>query len=157
MLALLLAGFSVQAQLTAKKKCEDFTVDILNGKVNEFKANIGSDQLKSKFPCFSSAEEENASSKCGGGVFFSDKGITFFTGRDYIEINDKFKGKLSMPMMGAARNSFFKTLGNPKIKDDTWDAWQMQYGTLVLHYNKAGKVRLIQMSTLSTENLSLCE
>ena len=110
-LALLFTSFSVHAQLTAKKKCEDFTVDVLNGKVNEFKANIGAEQLKAKFPCFSSAEEENNSSKCGGGVFFADKGITFFTGRDYVEINDKFKGKLSMPLMGAARNSFFQNIG----------------------------------------------
>ena len=62
-----------------------------------------------------------------------------------------------MPIMGASRNSFFKTLGNPKIKDDTWDAYQMQYGTLILYYNKANKVRLIQMSTQPTETLSLCE
>ena len=59
--------------------------------------------------------------------------------------------------MGANRNSFFKTLGNPKIKDESWDAFQMQYGTLVLHYNKANKVRLIQISTLATEALNLCE
>jgi hypothetical protein len=67
------------------------------------------------------------------------------------------KGSLSLPIMGASRNSFFKTLGNPKIKDDTWDAFQMQYGTLVLHYNKANKVIKIQISTLPTEALNLCE
>jgi hypothetical protein len=156
-LALLLVTVSVNAQLTAKKKCDDFTVDILNGKVNEFKANTTADQLKAKFPCFTGSEEENSSSKCGGLVIFKDKDLTFFTGRDYIEIGEKFKGKLSLALMGAARNSFFKTLGHPKIKDDTWDAYQMQYGTLVLHYNKANKVRLIQISTLPTENLSLCQ
>jgi hypothetical protein len=59
--------------------------------------------------------------------------------------------------MGVARNSLFKTLGNPKIKDDNWDAYQMAYGTLVLHYNKAGKVNLVQFSTRGTESLSLCE
>jgi hypothetical protein len=148
---------AANAQLVAKKKCEDFLVDVLNGKVNGLKANIGIEELKAKFPCFTSAEPEDASSKCGGLVAFKDKDIFFYTGRDYIQIGEKFKGKLSIPLIGAARNSFFKTLGNPKIKDDTWDAYQTQYGTLVLHYNKANKVRLVQISTYSTESLSLCE
>ncbi len=26
----------------------------------------------------------------------------------------------------------FKTLGNPKIKDASWDAYQTNYGTLIL-------------------------
>lgn len=145
------------AQLVSKKKCDEFTVDVLTGKVNDIKANIAFEEMKAKFPCFTLAEPENSSSKCGGLVEFKDKDITFYTGRDYIQIGEKFKGKLSIPLLGAARNSFFKTLGNPSIKDETWDAYQMQYGTLVLHYNKANKVRMIQMSTVGTNALSLCE
>ena len=154
---LLLLYTSVSAQLKATVRCEPFVVDILNGKVNEIKPNIGIEEIKQTFPCFTSAEKEDTSSKCGGGVWFADKGLYFFTGRDYVQINEKFKGKLSMPLLGGSRNSFFKTLGNPKIKDVTWDAFQMQYGTLVLHYNKAGKVNLIQFSTRSMDALSLCE
>lgn len=155
-LAMLAIG-TVNAQLVAKKKCEDFIVDVLSGKINDIKANFGFEQIKAKFPCFTSTEAEDNSSKCGGLIAFKDKDIVFYTGRDYIEIGEKFKGKLSIPLIGAARNSFFKTFGNPKVKDDTWDAYQMQYGTLVLHYNKANKVRLVQISTQSTEGLSLCE
>jgi hypothetical protein len=145
------------AQLKAKVRCDDFTVDILNGKVNDIKADFTLETIKAKFPCYTTAEREDTSSKCGGGVFYKDRDLLFYTGRDYIQIGDKFKGKLSLPIMGASRNSFFKTLGNPKIKDDTWDAFQMQYGTMVLHYNKANKVIKIQISTLSTDVLNLCE
>lgn len=152
-----LLNISVQAQLKATVRCEPFTVDILNGKVNETKPNFGIEEIKNKFPCFTGTEKEDVTSKCGGGVWFKDKDIYFYTGRDYIQIGEKFKGKLSLPILGANRNSFFKTLGNPKIKDESWDAYQMQYGTLVLHFNKAGKVNLIQFSTLPTESLSLCE
>lgn len=62
--------------------------------------------------------------------------------------------------MGTKRGSLFKTLGNPKIKDDLWDAYDTQYGTLILHYDvkgPAGKVKLIQMSTESTDTIQLCE
>jgi hypothetical protein len=146
-------------QLKVKAKCPDFYVDILNGTVNEMKPNIGWAELKARFPCSTSAEEEGTG-KCGGGVFFKDKDIYFYTKRDYIEIGPKFIGKLSIPLLGTRRGSQFKTLGNPKMKDDLWDAFEMQYGTLILHYDvtgAAGKVKLIQFSTEGTESIQLCE
>ena len=144
-------------QLKAKPNCGTFVVDILNGKVNNIKPNFTNSEIKDALPCFTSSEEEGSSSKCGAGVFYKDRDISFFTQRDYIEIGEKFKGQLSIPLMGASRSSLFKWLGNPKIKDAKWDAFEMAYGTLVLHYNTANKVNLIQFSTKSTEELSLCE
>lgn len=152
-------GFSsiAMAQLTAKPNCGTFVVDILNGKVNNIKPNFPGPEIKEKLPCFTSAEDEGPNAKCGGGVFYKDRDIYFYTQRDYIEIGEKFKGQLSIPLLGASRNALFKWLGNPKIKDDTWDAFQMAYGTLVLHYNAAGKVKVIQFSTNPTETLNLCQ
>jgi hypothetical protein len=146
-----------QGQLKATPKCGTFVVDILNGNVNSIKPDFGMAEIKDKLPCFTSSEDEGTSSKCGSGVFYKDKDVYFYTQRDYIEIGEKFKGQLSIPLMGANRNSLFKWLGNPKIKDDTWDAFEMSYGTLVLHYNAASKVKLIQFSTRGTDQLSLCE
>ncbi|PWT74534.1 MAG: hypothetical protein C5B59_10975 [Bacteroidetes bacterium] len=143
-------------QLKAKATCAAFVVDILNGKVNELKPNYTPEEIKSALPCFTSADV-GGNAKCGGGVFYKDKDVYFYTDRDYVEIGEKFKGQLSIPLLGASRNSLFKWLGNPKIKDDNWDAFQMNYGTLVLHYNAAGKVKLIQFSTNSTDILNLCE
>jgi hypothetical protein len=59
--------------------------------------------------------------------------------------------------MGAARSSLFKWLGYPKIKDINWDAFTTKYGILILHYNKSGKVNLIQFSKKNAESLTLCE
>jgi hypothetical protein len=143
------------AQLKATVACPGFEVDILDGKVNGFKANTIAGQIKNKWPCFSSVTNDSA--KCGEAVYYKDKGITFYTARDYVEIAEGFKGKLSVPLLGAARGSLFKTLGNPRMKDASWDAYQTSYGTLVLHFNKANKVRLIQFSTNGTETLKLCE
>ena len=148
------------AQLKAKVKCPDFYVDILNGTVNDIKPSYTPNEIKEKFPCFTSAEEEGESVKCGGGIYFKDKDIYFYTRRDYIEIGPKFQGKTSFPLLGTKRNSLFKTLGNPKIKDDLWDAFDMQYGTLILHYDiagPAGKVKFFQFSTVGTDQLNLCE
>jgi hypothetical protein len=147
-------------QLKAKVKCPDFYIDILNGTVNDIKPNNTPGQIKDEFPCFTSAVDETPDAKCGGGIYFKDKDISFYTKRDYIEVGPKFIGKTSIPLLGTKRGSLFSKLGNPKIKDDLWDAYEMQYGTLVLHYDvagAAGKVKFFQFSTLTTDELNLCE
>ncbi|MBC7848235.1 MAG: hypothetical protein H7Y31_00795 [Chitinophagaceae bacterium] len=156
-LLLLSVTISATSQLKAKDLCDPFVIDVLTGQVNQVKADWDPEQIKKKFPCFTATEAENAGAKCGGTITFKDKDLVFFTSRDYIEIGENFKGKLSLQLIGAARNSFFKTLGHPKLKDANWDAYQMQYGTMILYYNKAGKVNKVQLSTASTEVISLCE
>ena len=159
-LVLLVSCFLVvglKAQLKTTTVCPQFTVDLLDGRINELKITDNNTQIKAKLPCYSSEAPEANSSNCGGGVFYKDKDINFYTGRDYVEIGEKFKGKLSIPIMGASRTALFKWLGNAKIKDVTWDAFQTQYGTLILYYNKANKVNKIIFSKKSTDTLSLCE
>jgi hypothetical protein len=137
--------------------CPTITVDILGGRVNELPVTSTVGQIKEKLPCFTSAEDESATAKCGGGVFYKDKDIYFYTARDYVEIGPNFKGKLSIPLMGAARTGLFKWLGLPSLKDVNWDAFQTSYGILIVYYNKAGKVNKIQFSILGTDTIKLCE
>ena len=153
----LLFFFLADAQLKPKNDCGDFYVDILDGKVNKVRPDFPIEQIKKELPCFTSAEEETPTAKCGGGVYFKDRDLTIYTQRDYVEIGEKFKGKLSIPLLGAKKGSLFNYLGNPKIKDPKWEAFQTAYGILVLHYNAAGKVNKIQFSTKTAETLSLCE
>jgi hypothetical protein len=150
-------SYSIHAQLKTTPVCPEFSVDVLAGKINNLAITSTNGEIKAKFPCFSSAEDEATSAKCGASVFYKSKDIYFFTARDYVEIGPAFKGKLTTPLMGAARNSLFKLLGHPKIKDVNWDAYQTMYGILILYFNKAGKVNKIQMSTQSAEMIKLCE
>ena len=145
------------AQLKTTPVCPVLNVDILEGNVNGIEPNFYATDIKKAFPCFTAEEPETASSKCGGLISYKDKDIYFYTTRGYIEIREKFKGKLSVPLMGAARSSLFKLLGHPKIKDVNWDAFQTKYGILVLHYNKTGKINLIQFSKKTTDTINLCE
>jgi len=148
---------TLMAQLTVKAKCDAFVVDILDGKVNTLKATATTSDIKTKFPCFTAVDEDGGTSKCGGAVYFKDKDISFFTQRDYILIGEKFKGQLSIPLMGGKRDTFFKYLGNPKMKDDNWDAFATNYGIIILYYNSASKVNKIIMSTKNTTEISICE
>jgi len=142
------------AQLKAAVTCPPFEVDLLDGKVNGFKANTQASLIKAKWPCFTSAATDSA--KCGETIYYKDKGITFYIKRHYVEITEGFKGKLSVPLLGSPRGSLFKTLGNPAMKDAGWDAYQTNYGCLILYFNKANKCRLIQFSTEGTNSIRLC-
>lgn len=151
------SGFTASAQLKTTPVCNTFVVDILDGKINGVLPDFTINQIKEKLPCFTDSEPEDATSPCGGGVFYKDKGLYFYTGRGYVEIKENFKGALSIPLMGTNRNDLFKWLGNPKIRDINWDAFQTQYGTLILYYKKTNKVNRILFSKKSTETLSICE
>ena len=144
------------AQLKTTPVCPAFVVDVLDGNVNKYSPKSTLGEIKKAFPCFTESVDVSTTSSCAG-VFYKDKDIYFYTDRNYIEIRQNFKGKLSMPLLGANRNSLFKTLGNPKLKDVNWDAFQTKYGILVLYYNKGGKINKLQMSTRGTESLKLCE
>jgi hypothetical protein len=148
----------VQAQLkTAAPVCPTFSIDILEGKINNdlsTKSTLG--EVKTSFPCFTELVEEPTAAKCGG-VFYKDKDIYFYSDRGYFEIREKFKGKLSLPLMGAARGSLFKWLGYPKMKDASWDAFQTKYGILIAYYTKAGKINKLQLSSRTVDTIKLCE
>ena len=146
------------AQLKTTPKCPELDVDILDGIINKSilpTSTVG--QIKLNFPCFTSFEEEGTSAKCGAGVFYKDKDIYFYTTRNYIEIGPAFKGKLSVPLMGASRDGLFKWLGSPQIKETGWDAFRTAYGILILYYDNSAKVNKIQFSTESTNSIHLCE
>ena len=156
-LLIIFLGIASHAQLTSTVSCPDFNINILDGRINVVTPAYTVDQIKGQFPCYSSAEQESDSATCGGGVFFKDRDLYFYTRRNYVEIGPKFKGKLSLPLMGAPRTGLFKWLGNPAIKEAGWDAFTTSYGILILYYDKAGKVNKIRFSTESAATIKLCQ
>lgn len=152
LMSLLLPAYS---QLKVKATCDAFVVDVLDGKVNGVHPDFTPAQIKSKLPCFTGEDPE--SSKCGAVIYYKDRDLKFYTGRKYVEIGPNFKGKFTVPLMGGKRGSFFKSLGVPKLKDTDWDAFETQYGCLILYYNTASKVKMIRFSSLTTDEINLCE
>jgi hypothetical protein len=154
-----LFGITTFSQLrsSTQNACATFAIDLLDGKINGAEPDFTQGEIKRILPCFTSEEPENATSKCGGLISFKDKDVYFYTGRNYVEIREKFKGKLNIPIMGAARNSLFKYLGNVKLKDTNWDAYATSYGLLIVYFNKANKINKIQFTTEGTETLNLCQ
>lgn len=147
----------LSAQLKPTTVCPEFVIDILDGRIGELDPRSTIGQIKAKFPCFTKLDNESDSAWCGGGIFYKDRDLYFYTGRDYVEIGPAFKGKLTLPLMGSSRGSFFKTLGNPMIRDTGWDAYQTAYGILLLYFNKSNKVNKIRFSTEKAGSIRLCD
>lgn len=148
---------AASAQLKTEVKCPEINVDILNGTINGMiTPTSNTAQVKKNLTCFSSFGDD-VKSKCGAFVFYKDKDIYFYTSHNYIEIGPNFKGKLSVPLMGILRNSLFKILGEPEIKQPQWDAFKTAYGILILYYDPENKINKIQFSTKSSSTIQLCE
>jgi len=156
LVAVVMCSLLTHAQLKTTVICPPFDVDVLEGTVNQLFTYSSLGDVEKKFPCFESATPETNGSTCGG-VFFKDKDIYFFTERNYIEIGEHYKGKISLPLLGAVRGSLFNVLGNPSIKDVSWDAYQTKYGILILYFNKAGNIYKLQMSNRNAATLKLCD
>ena len=156
-LFVILLSSSSFSQLKTTVKCPEINVDLLYGIVNGTILPTSNPALiKHDLPCYTGFEDKGTSSKCAG-VFYKDKDIYFYTERNYVEIGPDFKGKLSLPLMGAARDAIFKWLGAPQIKEANWEAFKTSYGIIILYYNKDNKVNKIQYSTKSTNTIQLCE
>jgi hypothetical protein len=145
------------AQLVSKTECGVIAVDVYKGRINELKPNADPERMKIKIPCFTSFEPEGSESKCGGGIYYADKGLIIYTQRDYFEIGEKMKGKLNIPLIGAKRDAMFAWFGNPKIKDANWEAYQMSYGTLIVYFNTKNLVNKVIISSMLTSELQLCQ
>ena len=156
LLSAMAAPLICTAQLKSSLVCNLY-VDVLAGTVNGVEPDYLPAQVKKNLPCFSSEEAETSGSTCGGVIHYKENDVYFYTSKDYIEIRQNFKGKLSIPLMGAVRGNTFASLGNPKMKDVNWDAFQTQYGTLILYYDGGGKVNKIQFSSRSTDILTICD
>lgn len=155
LLVLVYSGFA-SAQLKGGSDCGAITIDVYKGTVNGVRPDFDPEQIKIKLTCFSSFEKEANESKCGGGVYYESKDITFYTRLDYVVIGEKFKGTTTMPLFGQKSDDLFVKLGNPKVHDANWEAYQMSYGTLIVYYNDKGLIKSFIISTKPTEQLDLC-
>lgn len=145
------------AQLKVTVKCPEIDVNVLKGIVNKTILPTSDPALiRHDLPCLTGTDP-SGNNKCGEGVFYKSKDIYFYTDRDYVEIGPAFKGRLSLPLMGAPKSGLFKYLGAPQIKESNWEAFETSYGILILYFNKQNRVNKIQFSTKTAKNIQLCD
>jgi len=155
-LACLAIGQLTQAQLRVTPVCNPFNVDVVEGSVSNLFPESPLGDIRNRMPCFTEVIEEPSATGCAG-VFYKDKGISFYTYRDYIEITENFKGSMTLPLMGADHSNLFKWFGLPKVRDVSWEAYQMRHGILVVFFNATGRINKIILSSKSAETIRLCD
>ena len=106
---------AASAQLKTTVKCPEIDVNLLKGIVNNTILPSSDPALiRHDLPCETIWHASATTNKCGARVAYKNKDIYFYTDRDYVEIGPAFKGRFSLPLMGAPRNGLFKYLVHRK-------------------------------------------
>ena len=140
-LILLVSCINLHAQEDKDKSL--VKVDLERGLVNGLTPSTKSDSVKKFMPFFTGETEENPDYNCGGGVFYLNNDVYFYTGRDYIEIRAEFNGKISHDVLNRNIADVMRQLGKPddqvKPKGDDESImvvyFNKPYGCLRLNYN----------------------
>lgn len=160
LLALLLFTFVIMCSFA--QNCDNITVDLKKGTINKLKPTASQDEVKTTLPCSTGDTEDGSDFNCGGGVFFLDNDFFFYTGKDYVEFREKFKGKLSTPVLGLtkaaaiAKLKLGKAIRTLKQEDGRVDLFfKTTYGCVRLEL-AAGKVVTVAMHAAKAKDVELC-
>lgn len=141
------------------KPCKKIQVNLTSGTVNGVKPTALMDVVKKKLPCYTGESEEGEVFNCGGGVFYLNDDIYFYTGRDYIEIREKFTGKTEPSLLGTYRDEVKSILGVPDKEIDGGRIliYKKAYGALRVVFNMDDKCVEIGIHAVAPADVKLCE
>jgi hypothetical protein len=150
------------------KGCPPIIVDITTGTVTTLKPAASFTQVKSRLPCFTGETKEGSVLNCGGGVFFGDRDLYFYTERDFIEIRKNFKGVfrkdgLELDIIGMEVKTFNILIGDEPSRtlseDDTDNytgVWATSYGSLRVTFVQ-GVVSQVAIHSQSPDKIRVCD
>ena len=141
------------------KACKKIQANLISGTVNGVKPTALMEAVKKKLPCFTGESEENDFANCGGGVFYLNDDIYFYTGRDYIEIREKFTGKTEPSLLGTYRDEVKSILGvaDKEIDGGRVLIYKKTYGALRVVFNMDDKCVEIGIHAVAPADVQLCE
>lgn len=139
--------------------CPELIADLSTGRVNGLKPSSSMSTVKKKLPCFTGESEEGLAANCGGGIFYLNNDIYFYTGRNYIEIRNKFSGRTEPELLGTSRDDVLYTYGEADVKVDGGRVliYKKSYGALRLVFNMEGRCVEIGIHSDSPTKVLLCE
>jgi hypothetical protein len=143
--------------------CKKLFVDLKNGTLNRLKPTDPQEKIKAKLPCSTGETEDGSEYNCGGGVFYIKHDFYCYTGKDYIEFRKKFKGKLSISLLGITKAKALlllkKLFGKPVRTETEGDTellfFNTVYGSLRINI-QGGKVVLVAIHSQSAVDAYLC-
>lgn len=147
----------LHAQQAEANPCDQLHLDLEKGTLNGLTGAASMEEVKKAFPCYSGETEENSDGiNCGGGVFFLNHDFFIYTGKDYINVRNNFKGKTPVAILGQLASSLADLMGEPDssfvYKDEFFEEetqyaqYAKDWGTLVLVI-KDGSVQGLELHT----------
>lgn len=83
-----------EANSIAECKSDKTILDLKTGTLSGLSPNSSMEEIKKKFPCFTFAEETSEKINHGGGVFYVNHGMFFYTKEKFLELRGDFRGKV---------------------------------------------------------------
>jgi serine/threonine-protein kinase len=107
-------------------------VDLAHGTVNGLSPDASQEEIKEILPYFTGSTPETDEMNHGGGVFFTQREMYFYTRLDMIEIRRAFRGEVRPPVLGAMKWKAVELLGEPLATHDDAIYYSRRYGCVRL-------------------------
>jgi hypothetical protein len=118
---------------TATAQAQPFVLHLLAGTVNGVGPRAGMDAIKRAFPHYTGSTDDPVSNY-GGGVFFANHQLYFYTARRAIQARAGFDGKVIPGGFELSANELVKRLSvsRPFFRAPGLELYEMKYGCLEL-------------------------
>jgi hypothetical protein len=147
-------------QNSISQNCEVVSIDVKKGTVNNINPKSTQQEVIKTFPCKTGQTADGSSINCGGGVFYSNLNIYFYTGKDNINVRKGYKGKCTIDVLDKNEKELTKIFGIPDgdlIDDEKtkYTFYKTSYGCIVFII-KDGKSTEFFMYGKNSEEVDIC-
>ena len=133
--------------------CNNLVLDLNQGTLNGLVPTVSQAQVKQYLPCATGDTEDGVAYNYGGGVFFLNHDFFMYTGKDFIEVRQDFKGHVTDNMMSKSKAEIIGRYGLATIDNGYKLFFNRQYGCLRFTFNGTS-VKEIGVYSASCEQAS---
>jgi len=164
----LLFATAIGFSQTKTKKCDSLVLNLDKGTLNGLKPTATQQQIKAKLPCFTGVTKDGDAFNCGGGIFYLNHDVFFYTTLDIINVRDEFAGKMTwkgkpLNIWGSTIDEVESIFGaNPEISTESDDEenfhviYKMKWGSLRIEF-QGGEVAELIISLKKPALTKACE
>ncbi len=136
--------------------CNSLHFDLTRGTLNGLPPTASASDIKGRLPCFTGETPEGDERlNWGGGVFFLNHQVYFYTHRDWIEVRSGFRGRVIPALLSAPRSTVLKTLGQPvrSLPESESLLFPASYGCVQIFLDAAGRASTLAAHSRACENV----
>jgi hypothetical protein len=139
--------------------CENLVFDVETGLLSGLPPNLSREEVKRELPCFTGETAEGELWNHGGGVFFLNLDIYYYTFQRYLEVRSGFNGRTSIPLFGRTRAELRRAL--PFADEGDRPGWANKFqelvprkwGCLILEFDDTDRLLQLKAFSVGCKNL----